>query len=66
MIFRIMIELVTGKIELLHSFGYRIIQRFFGYCHSFGYIDMFLGIIHHDTFFLLWNGILRNESVDSG
>lgn len=66
MIFRIMIELVTGKIELLHSFGYRIILRFFGYFHSFGYIDMFLGIIHHDTFFLLWNGILRNESVDSG
>lgn len=42
MILRIMIELVTGEIEFLHRFDYCIILRFFGCCHAFGYIHMFL------------------------
>ena len=66
MVLRIMIELVTGEIELLHRFGYRIILRFFGCCHTFGYIHVFLGIVHHDALFLLRNGILGNETIDCG
>ena len=66
MILRIVIELVTGKFELFHCFGYRIILRFFGCCQTFGYIHVLLGIVHNDAFILFRNGVLRNETVDGG
>lgn len=66
MVLRIVIELVTGKVELLHRFGYRIILRLFGCSYTFCYIHVLFGVVHHDTLFLLWDGVLGNESVDSG
>ena len=66
MVLGIMIELVSGKVELLHRFSYRIILRFFGCSNTFDNIHMLLGIVHHDALFLLRNGILGNETIDCG